>query len=55
MLSFLDGKKSYIIAALAAVTAGLSAFGYVIPDWVYAVEASLFGFSIRAAVTKGSQ
>jgi hypothetical protein len=52
MMQFLDGKKSYIIAAAAAVTAALQALGYTIPEWVYTAEMALFGISIRAAVSK---
>lgn len=33
MASFLNGKKTYIVALLAAAGAAAQALGYNIPDW----------------------
>jgi hypothetical protein len=54
LINFLQGKKSYLIAFAAAVTGASQALGYTIPDWIYVLEASLFGFSVRAAITKAA-
>lgn len=53
ILSFLDGKKTYIIAIATAILAGLQAYGIAIPDYVYAVLGALGLGSVRAAVNKG--
>jgi hypothetical protein len=52
MLAFLEGKKTYLIAILAAVTAAVQALGYTIPDWAYGIEAALGLGALRVAVTK---
>jgi hypothetical protein len=52
ILIFLNGKKTYIIAAIAAVTAAAQALGYEMPDWIYAVEGALGLGALRVAVTK---
>lgn len=52
ILDFLDGKKSYIIAIVTAVLAGLQAYGIVIPEYVYAVLGALGLGTLRAAVAK---
>ena len=51
-LNFLQGKKTYIIAILAAVTAAAQALGYVIPEWIYALEGALGLGALRVAVNK---
>ncbi len=53
VLSLLDGRKTYIVALVAAVTAALQALGYTVPDFVYPVEAALGLGALRVAVTKG--
>lgn len=50
-LTFLSGKKTYIIAFVAAATAGAQAMGYHIPDWVYALEAALGIGAVRVAIS----
>jgi phage terminase large subunit-like protein len=47
-----DGKKTYIVALIAALTAGAQALGITIPDFVYAIEAALGLGALRVAVTK---
>lgn len=52
LITFLDGKKAYIVALIAAVTAGVQALGYHIPDYVYLVEGALGLGAIRVAISK---
>lgn len=35
MLNKLNGKKTYIVAGLAAAAAAASALGYPIPEWAW--------------------
>jgi hypothetical protein len=51
-LDLLNGKKTYVIAALAAVTAAAQALGYTIPDWLYPIEGALGLGALRVAVAK---
>lgn len=53
ILEVLNGKKTYIVIALAMVTAGLQAYGIVIPEWVYALEAAAGIGTLRIAISKG--
>ncbi len=53
--AFLSGKKTYIIAFIAAATAGAQAMGYDIPQWVYAVEAALGLGTTRIAISNAGQ
>lgn len=55
MVSFLDGKKTYIAAAIAAALAGAQALGVEIPQWVYAILGAFGIGSLRAAVGKMKQ
>ncbi len=52
MLTFLSGKKTYIVAIIAAATAAAQALGYTVPDWLYALEGALGLGALRVAVTK---
>jgi hypothetical protein len=52
IFALLEGKKTYIIALVAALTAGAQALGITIPDFVYAIEAALGLGALRVAVTK---
>ena len=52
VIAFLDGKKTYIVAVLAAATAAAQALGYVVPDWVYTLEGALGLGALRVALTK---
>jgi hypothetical protein len=51
---WIGGKRTYVIAALAAATAtaAAQALGYAIPDWVYALEGALGLGALRVAVSK---
>lgn len=52
IIAFLEGKKTYIVAALAAATAAAQALGYTVPDWVYTLEGALGLGALRVAVTR---
>jgi len=52
IISFLQGKKTYIVAIATAILAGVSALGYPIPEYVYAILGALGITTIRAAITK---
>lgn len=52
LLSALNGKKTYIIAGIAAGTAAAQALGYHIPDWVYILESALGLGAVRVAISK---
>lgn len=51
ILEFLNGKKTFIVAAIAAVTAGLQAYGISIPEWVYTIEAAAGLGAIRIGMS----
>ena len=51
LVTFLSGKKTYIIALAAAFTAGAQAMGWHIPEWVYGLEAALGVATTRAAIS----
>lgn len=55
MLAFISGKKTYIIAFLAAATAVAQALGYDIPSWVYALEGAAGIGAVRVAISKSNQ
>lgn len=52
LLNLLSGKKTYIIAAIAAATAAAQALGYTVPDWIYPIEGALGLGALRVAVSK---
>lgn len=52
IISFLDGKKTYIAAIVAAASAGAQALGYDIPQWIYVLLGAFGLGSLRAAVRK---
>lgn len=54
VLNFLNGKKTYISAVVVALTAAAQALGYVVPDWVYAVEAAAGLGAVRVAIAKSA-
>jgi hypothetical protein len=54
ILDFLNGKKTYLIALLAAASAAAQALGYTIPDWAYAVEGAFGLGALRVAVAKSA-
>tara|TARA_R110000868_G_scaffold26471_6_gene101833 strand:- start:668 stop:829 length:162 start_codon:yes stop_codon:yes gene_type:complete len=52
MLNFLEGKKTYIVAIIAAVLSVLPTFGIEVPEQVYGVLAALGLATVRNAITK---
>lgn len=52
IFNFLNGKKTYLVALVAAATAAAQAFGYMVPEWLYAVEGALGLGAVRVAVSK---
>ena len=49
-IEFLNGKKTYIVAALVTMTAFAQALGYEIPEWVYTLETAAGLGAIRVAI-----
>lgn len=54
VLAFVDGKKTYFIAGVAAATAAAQALGYDIPSWVYVIEGALGLGAVRVAISKNN-
>jgi len=50
MFSKLNGKKTYIVAALAAAGAVAQALGYVIPDFVFPLLGAAGLGAVRDAI-----
>ena len=48
----LQGKKTYIVAILIGVIAGLQAYGIVIPDYVFAILGALGLGAVRSGINK---
>jgi hypothetical protein len=52
LIEFLKGKKTYIIALVAAGIAFAQAMGWPIPEYVYVILGACGLASVRAAVQK---
>lgn len=52
MLDFLNGKKTYLVAAIAGALAVAQSLGYEVPPYVYAILGSLGLATQRAAIAK---
>jgi hypothetical protein len=52
ILNLLTGRKTYVIAVIAATTAAAQALGYTVPEWLYALESALGLGALRVAVGK---
>ncbi len=52
IMKLLDGKKTYIVAFLAAVVALLSACGIEIPEWANMLAIALGLGSLKSATKK---
>ena len=50
MLAKLQGKKTYIVAALAAAGAVAQALGYVIPEYVFILLGAAGFGAVRSAI-----
>ncbi len=49
-MNFLKGKKTYIVAIVAVLMAGLPAAGVAIPAWVAPMLAGLGLYTLRDAI-----
>jgi hypothetical protein len=52
LLALLEGKKTYITAALIGIGAAATALGYTIPEWVWIALSAVGLGSVRAAIKK---
>ena len=52
MLKWLEGKKTYLVAAATFILGGLHAFGVVVPPWLYPMLAASGMGALRAGVGK---
>jgi hypothetical protein len=55
ILSFLEGKKTYITAFLTAALGLAQAFGYSAPAWVYTILAAAGVTTVRLAIANASK
>jgi hypothetical protein len=51
-MTFLDGKKTYLVALVVAGLAVAQVFGIVVPEYVYTLLAASGLGALRVAVTK---
>lgn len=52
MLNILNGKKTYIAAAIAAGVAAAQVLGYEVPEYVLTMLAALGLYGVRNAIGK---
>lgn len=52
MLDILNGKKTYIAAAIAAAVAAAQVLGYEVPEYVLTLLAALGLYGVRSAIGK---
>lgn len=50
MLNFLNGKKTYIAAAIAAAIAGAQVLGYEVPEYALTLLAAFGLYGVRNAI-----
>lgn len=50
LYTWFQGKRTYLIAAIVGIQAGLVYMGYTIPDWVTMLEGALGLGAVRAAI-----
>lgn len=50
LISWLEGKKTFLVALVGAGLAFAQASGYVVPEWVFALLGSLGLTTLRLAV-----
>ena len=50
--AFLEGKKTYIVAIIGGILGLLTAYGIVIPEYVYVILGALGLGTLRSAVGK---
>ena len=55
MMSFLDGKKTYLAAAIVAAVAAAEYLGYPVPEYVL-IMLNAFGlYGVRSAIGKAGR
>ena len=52
MFGKLNGKKTYIVAALAAAGAAAQAFGYEVPEWAWLLLNAAGLGAVRSAISR---
>lgn len=52
VIEFMRGKKTYLVAFVAAVVAGLQAYGVEIPEYVLTFLGAIGLYTLRAGVAK---
>lgn len=52
MLSIIEGKKTYIAAAVAAAVAAAQVLGYEVPDYVLTLLGAFGLYGIRSAIAR---
>lgn len=52
MFNKLAGKRTYIVAALAAAAAAASALGYEIPEWAWLLLNAAGLGAVRSAISR---
>jgi len=52
VITWLNGKKTYVVAIIAGISAAATALGHPIPEWAWALLGSFGLVSLRAAVEK---
>lgn len=51
-MNILQGKKTYIAAAIAAAVAGAQVLGYTVPDYVLTLLAAFGLYGVRSAIAR---
>jgi len=52
LLSWLEGKKTYLTALVAALIAVAQVFGFEIPEWVLTALVGAGLYTVRSAIAK---
>jgi len=55
IVSYLEGKKTYITAFITAALGLAQAFGYNVPAWVYTILAAAGVTTVRLAIANASK
>ena len=51
-MDFLKGKKTYLVALVAAAVAAANALGYPVPEWVFILLGAGGLGAVRAAISR---
>jgi hypothetical protein len=52
MFGFLKGKKTYLVAVVAAASAGAEALGYPVPTWLFPLLGAAGLTTMRHAIRR---